>query len=252
VALLFRIEIGIIAILVGWMVAQSDPVTPRTGWAGVRNKYLAVTLTLLRHKHQLRSVAIYQYMKSPKAQEQLKKQQPEAGNRSRRPKAAPGPLDGCRSLPHRLLFLARSSIPRAAGSFVSGLISLFITLYRDATRLANDRTQPTFCSPALRGRRAMNCPACAAELHPAALSCPPVPLLDPLRRTGRPVQTRDMPHGESVTSPLSATVVESLTLLPRNTVQHRTSPRASPRSTLTTRRSPTLLPAIGARKISWA
>ena len=127
VALLFRIEIGIIAILVGWMVGKAIRHASH-GLGGRPQQILAVTLTYFAISTSYVPVAIYQYMKSPKAQEQLKKQQPEAGNRQSPAQSRPRSTgtDVAAFLIGLLFLAAVGPFLALQGSFVSGLISLFI------------------------------------------------------------------------------------------------------------------------------
>jgi hypothetical protein len=124
VAVLFHIEIGIIAILVGWMVGKAIR-HASNGLGGRPQQILAVTLTYFAISTSYIPVMVYQYWKSPAAQQRVEQKQQEAQS------ARQAPIKSAGEFPGALLFgmLALAAIGPflvLQNSFVSGLISLFI------------------------------------------------------------------------------------------------------------------------------
>lgn len=133
VAVLFNLEIGIIALLVGWMVGKAIRHASH-GLGGRPQQILAVTLTYFAISTSYIPVMIYQYWKSPAAQQKVKaevgkQKQQEAqtgqaghsGNGEQRERISPGAL-----LLAILTLAAIGPFLALQGSVVSGLISLFI------------------------------------------------------------------------------------------------------------------------------
>jgi hypothetical protein len=130
VAVLFNLEIGIIAILVGWMVGKAIRHASH-GLGGRPQQILAVALTYFAISTSYIPVMVYHYTKSPKGQQSLqaerqKQNQPDdqrgsvtADGSARRP--AMGAL-----LFAILTLAAIGPFLVLKASFVSGLISLFI------------------------------------------------------------------------------------------------------------------------------
>ena len=127
VAVLFNLEIGIIAILVGWMVGKAIR-HASNGLGGRPQQILAVTLTYFAISTSYIPVMIYQYVKSPSGQEMARKQSAELEQRKgqvestqQTERASAGAL-----LFGILTLAAIGPFLALQGSIASGLISLFI------------------------------------------------------------------------------------------------------------------------------
>jgi len=125
VAVLFHIEIGIIAILVGWMVGKAIR-HASNGLGGRPQQILAVTLTYFAISTSYIPVMVYSYVKSPAGQQSLKKSREQQSSQASPRSVEPGRPSAGTLLLGMLTLAAIGPFLVLQGSFVSGLISLFI------------------------------------------------------------------------------------------------------------------------------
>ena len=129
VAILFNLEIGIIAVLVGWMVGAAIR-RASNGLGGRPQQILAVTLTYFAISTSYIPVMIYQYWKSPAGQQRIKT----GGEKQTQPEQTAPMKSGERNLGVSigaflfsvLLLAAVGPFLALQGAFISGAISLFI------------------------------------------------------------------------------------------------------------------------------
>jgi len=129
VALLFNLEIGIIAILVGWMVGKAIRHASH-GLGGRPQQILAIALTYFAISTSYVPVMIYSYIKSPAGQQMMKKTAEQQKSQASPTSAAgrqPSAGAAIGALLFSLLLLAAiGPFLALQASFVSGAISLFI------------------------------------------------------------------------------------------------------------------------------